>query len=30
MKARNPPIKEAVAYIDIAVRSCVDVGPGSD
>jgi hypothetical protein len=29
-KARNPPQNEAVAYIEIAVSSCVEVGPGKD
>ena len=28
--AMNPPKNEAVAYIEIAVSSCVDVGPGKD
>lgn len=30
IKATNPPRKDEVAYIDIAVKSWVDVGPGND
>ena len=30
IKANNPPIQEYVAYIDKAMTSCVDVGPGND
>lgn len=28
--AKNPPQNDAVAYIEIAVNNCVDVGPGND
>ena len=28
--AKRPPQKEAVAYIDTAINTCVDVGPGID
>lgn len=30
MNATNPPRNDEVAYIEIAVRSWVDVGPGRD
>lgn len=30
VKATTPPRKEEVAYMEIAVRSWVDVGPGRD
>ena len=29
-KAKRPPQNEAVAYIDIAINTCVEVGPGID
>lgn len=30
MKAMKPPMKDDVAYMEIAVRSWVEVGPGRD
>jgi hypothetical protein len=30
IKAASPPQKEAVAYIEMAVNSWVEVGPGID
>lgn len=30
IKAVSPPRNDAVAYIDIHVSNCVDVGPGID
>lgn len=30
MNATNPPMNDDVAYIEIAVRSWVEVGPGND
>lgn len=29
-KAKKPPQNEAVAYIDVAIKTCVEVGPGID